>query len=125
MWDSTLLPRVVSCHTDREKVTLQSVATSVGHGGRMLHSAMSSVERGEDNGGREAYTGTQVRVVPLIQCEAASGRLYCDIWGEGWGWRRQRTGVKPPSSPVNRSQQNPSTMYARVCVIFMDCTVDT
>jgi hypothetical protein len=44
VWDSTLLPRVVSCHTDREKVTLQSVATSVGHGGRMLHSAMSSAE---------------------------------------------------------------------------------
>ncbi len=42
VWVRTLLPRAVSCHMDRVNTVVQSLATSVGHGGRMLHSAMSS-----------------------------------------------------------------------------------
>ncbi len=42
MWVRTLLPRAVSCQMDRVNAVVQSLATSVGHGGRMLHSAMSS-----------------------------------------------------------------------------------
>jgi hypothetical protein len=47
VWVRTLLHRAVSCHMDRVNTVVQSLATSVGHGGRMLHSAMSSDGMGD------------------------------------------------------------------------------